>query len=1354
MKYNKYILLILTEFIFILTGYSQTIHFRHYKAEHGLSSNRVSSIIQDSMGFIWIGTNNGLNRFDGLNFKLYTSNKNNRQSIRSRIVTTLLESNDRKLWIGTDTGVDIFDPQKGIFEHFKFKTESGEELNYHIVKIVQDKDGDFWFATQSYGLFRFLPKQQKLIVYRNDPSNINSLSYNNIWDLFEDSKGYIWIGTSLGGLSRYSKNEEKFTTYKKNTDKGCLNDIAIHKIFEDSFGRIWIGTFNNGIALYNPETETFKHFLDNRSPQKLMHIHDINEYVPGTLIISSDEGLNFFNTETFQSVSYKSVSTDPHAVSDNSLYTILRDKEGGFWIGSYYGGVNYCSQYLENFTHYQYSPYQNSMNGNVVSCFAEDGNGNIWIGTDEKGVTLFNTQKQYFEPVKIGNRNPNDYHNVQALLYENDKLWIGSYIDNLEVLNLKTGSIETFTHDKADSTAIPSPTVTAMYKSGDGKIYVGTDNGACIYNPDKKNFEQIKQLEKVSVSKITQDAYGNIWFSTSKDGVFNLDPKTKKIINYQSLSGDSTSLIDNNIISICIDKKNRLWFGSMGAGFCQFDYDQHNFIRYNQMELPDNIINCMFPEHDYLWIATNNCIVRFNPETNETIPFSRSKGLLCDQYTEDSGLQASNGNIYFGGVNGFDLFNPQNMKINPFNPSALITGISIFNQEITTMSPHSPLKKSIEYESDLQLSFKQSVIGFEFAVLSYVAPDENLIEYKMEGFDKQWYTIRGNKKQITYTSLPAGKYVLKIRSGLKNTTPTETQLPITITPPFYKSNIALFLYLLLTLSVLALLVRYLFKRTEKEHAKKIDLLNAEKEREIYEAKLEFFTNIAHEIRTPLSLISGPLEYVTKAPGLSSNYYNYLNIIERNCNRLLTLVNQLLDFRKVETHAYETKYTPVDVKTLTENIIKRFAFIAEQNHIVFCQNYRGEHFSFISDEEILTKIISNLLTNALKYAHEKINISIDSENSNGLEFIISDDGPGIPDEEKSKIFGLFYQVKPTNMEDRKAGIGIGLHLTKMLTELLKGTITVKDNEDGYGISFIVQLPMDKSSSSQLTSNIINEYFIAPERNKLSETVEQGNVNTKDKSKNYTIMIVDDNPDVRSFLYELLNEQYFIIVASDGEDALKMLENNLVSIIISDVMMPGIDGFTLCRKIKSDLKTSHIPVILLTAKTDMTSKIEGLETGADAYIEKPFSPEYLHVQIKNLLQQRSLLQEKFANSPLITAQTVIHSKADEDFIDRLSRYIKEHINNPELSVDELAEAICMSRSTFFTKIKAITGMTPNDFIRIIRLKEAARLIKEGEYRVNEICFLIGFNSPSYFAKCFNKQFNMLPSEFINKCKEREM
>lgn len=1330
---------------YLFTGYARNMHFRHYKIDDGLSSNRINCITQDSIGFMWFGTNNGLNRFDGYNFKVYTSKDGDETALRSRMVTAIIESTDRKLWIGTDAGVDIFDPVTGVFTRFDKKTITGESLEYHIVKILEDDDGEFWFATRNSGLFRYSPHKEVLTVYRNEPDNAYSLAYDNLWDLFEDSRGLIWLGCSQQGMCAFSKATGQFRRYQNTGEPGCLQENAVHKIFEDSFGRLWIGTFNEGIALFDRETETFTAFLNNRSDNQLRHLHDINEYSPGVLFISSDEGVTLFNTSNKETISYKSRVDDPYCLSDNSVYTLYCDYEGSFWMGTYNGGVNFCSPYLENFTHYQSSTGANSLKGNIISCFTESNEGLVWVGTEERGVFEFDPQKKIFKQILAGGHTPDTYYNIQSIGYDEPNLWIGTYTEGLKKLNMQTGESQVYYYYSAtDSTSICSNTVSAIMKSGTGEFYFGTDMGVSVYNPVNDKFRQL-DIGKVSVNKIVQDSYGMIWLSTSRDGVFSIEPKNGTITNYKNREGDDTSLVDNNVITMCVDNRGRLWFGTMGEGFCRFDYEQKNFVRYKETDLPDKVVNCIFSVQDDLWIVTNNHVVKFNPETGDLLTFSHSKGILCDQYTEDTGLKTANGMLYMGGVGGMDILDPQNIRVSSYVPAVVVTRMTLFDKDVTVFENHSPITKSIEYEKQIILTYDQSMIGFELAALSFLSPDENKIEYTLQGFDKQWYTVTGKRRQVSYTGLPAGDYLLRVRGDGRED--REITLSITITPPFYLSSMALFVYFLLAFFLLALLIVYLVRRSEKKHKRKINLLNTEKEKEIYEAKLEFFTNIAHEIRTPLSLITGPLEFITKAADIPDKYGNYLNIIERNCIRLLTLVNQLLDFRKVETKAFDIRYSKIDLKEFLETMLKRFSFSAEQNNIRIELKLKDIGSEFVTDEEILTKVFSNLLTNGIKYAESRIEVSVERKEKE-LCILLSDDGAGIPDTEKKKIFDLFYQSPRSETENKKMGIGIGLHLTKVLVELLEGELQVYDNPERKGVTFSLRLPV---KTLEIKSIDPQEYLMLSSSSVVDESEEMTTPAEARQKNEKTALIVDDNPDIRHFLLEFLQDKYFLILAADADEALKLLDNNIVHIIVSDVMMPGMDGFEFCERVKEDIKTSHIPVILLTAKTDMNSRLEGLETGADAYIEKPFSTEHLMIQMKNLLLQREKLQERYATNPLIAAKTVIHSKADEKFIGQTTKVILEHITNAEFQVDDLAECLYMGRSSFFTKIKAITGMSPNDFIRLVRLKEASRLILEGEYRVNEICFLVGFNSPSYFAKCFNKQFDMLPSDFIRKCRE---
>lgn len=620
----------------------------------------------------------------------------------------------------------------------------------------------------------------------------------------------------------------------------------------------------------------------------------------------------------------------------------------------------------------------------------------------------------------------------------------------------------------------------------------------------------------------------------------------------------------------------------------------------------------------------------------------------------------------------------------------------------------------------------------------------------LEGLDSGWQFTKGINNHLSYANLPAGEYVLRIKgtNSDKIWSSNEIQLKIKVLPPFLQSQLAYFIYAIILLIILLLTVWYYIKRTEKRQKARMKRLNDEKEKELYNAKIDFFTNIAHEIRTPLSLIIGPLEYLMKTTSINNAYGEYLSIIEQNYKRLYALVTQLLDFRKVDSGAYKLSYDSYQVKDTITKVACIFELSTRQKKINIDISSIPERMTMVTDEEAFTKIISNLLSNALKYAKSTISVTA-AENDSEIIITVTDDGIGITDQEKTKIFDAFYQVK-NNSELNKLGIGIGLHMTRSLIQLMNGNIEANDRKDGKsGAAISVHFPKQAAVS------------IAPPMKRVEDTIiteintEEGEPETvlpdEPVKKQYAVMVVDDNPEILDFLSKILSEEYFVISASSGEEALQILGKNNIDLIISDVMMEEMDGFELCEKIKTDINISHVPVILLTAKTDTESKIKGLESGADAYIEKPFSPFHLKAQLRNLLKKREKQQKTYASTPLSDLHSAVRNKLDEEFMNKCTDIILNNIEDSEFSVNTLAQELGMSRTSVFTKIKGIIGMTPNDFIKITRLKKACRMMVEGEYRVTEIGFLVGFSSSSYFAKCFQKQFGMLPTEFLKKAKE---
>ena len=806
------------------------------------------------------------------------------------------------------------------------------------------------------------------------------------------------------------------------------------------------------------------------------------------------------------------------------------------------------------------------------------------------------------------------------------------------------------------------------------------------------------------------------------------------------------SLPYDKVVSIFEDSHRQVWLTTQGGGFCLFHPETGTFTSYNLADgLPNDVVYQIVEDKDGLfWLTTNNGLVCFQPTTGAMKVYTTSNGLLGDQFNYRSSLETEDGTIYLGSIDGFIAFNPKTFSENRSLPSIVITDFLLFGKEVYVGEPGSPLEKSITFSDELILQSNQNSFSFRVTALDFQAPRMSKIMYKLDGFDTDWLTI-GESPIVTYSNLQYGNYTFKIKVSNSDGVWNENgiSLKVHILPPFYFSVWAYFVYTLLIIGCSLYVIIYFKRRSDNKHRRQMEMFEQEKEREVYHAKIDFFTNVAHEIRTPLTLIKGPLENIILKKQVDAETREDLNVMEQNTERLLNLTNQLLDFRKTESQGYRLNFAKCNITEVLKETHIRFTSLAKQKGLEFTLQVPEKDFYAHVNQEAFTKIISNLLNNGMKYAESYVYVMLEiseTDDDNLFRIRTVNDGVIIPDEMKEEIFKPF--VRFNEQEDGKVttGTGIGLALSRSLAELHQGTLAMEAGEESN--IFCLTLPVVQDMTITLTP----EAEVAIDRVNEISAEQAGR-----KDNRPTVLVVEDNPDMLTFVVRQLSRDYTVLTATNGAEALKVLDGNYVNLVISDVVMPVMDGFELCKTIKSDLNYSHIPVILLTARTNIQSKIEGMELGADAYIETPFSIEYLQACASNLIQNREKLRQAFAESPFIAANTMALTKADEEFIKRLNEVIQINYANPEFSMDDMADNLNMSRSNFYRKIKGVLDLSPNEFLRLERLKKAAQLLKEGENRVNEICYMVGFNSLSYFAKCFQKQFGVLPKDFVNSKEE---
>ena len=1302
-------------------------YFKNLSIRNGLSQNTVNAILQDRKGFMWLGTKDGLNRYDGLSFRKFKHDAANPRSIGNSFITSLYEDFNGNIWVGTDAGVYIYYPEKEAFEEFDCQSLEKTRIERSVSMIAGDKQGRVWIAVEAQGMFCYDARQKLL---RNYPlSEISS----NIKCFTFDSGGTLWLGFYGDGLYYSKDNLATVHPYGSPEDgKREFEGGVITKIVQGNYNCLYIGSVKEGVSELNLTSGQVRNLLAIDESGESIFCRDLLPYSDNELWIGTESGIYIYNLRTAQFIHLRASLYDSYSLSDNAIYALYKDREEGLWIGSYFGGVDYYPRQYTYFAKYYPKNIANSLHGKRVREFCRADDGTLWIGTEDGGLNHFNPKTKefhFFEPSA-------GFTNIHGLCMDGSHLWVGTFSKGLRVIDTRTGVVlRTYTEGHTPH-SLNDNSIFSICRTSAGEIYLGTLFGLLRYNRTQDNFDCIPELNGKFVYDIKEDSYGNLWLATYANGAYCYDVSARRWKNYVFDAEDEKSLSYDKVLSVFEDSYRQIWLTTQGGGFCLFHPDTETFTRYGLKDgLPNDVVYQIVEDDDrFLWLTTNNGLVRFDPKTMEMKVFSTANGLPTNQFNYRSGFKDEAGNIYLGSINGFVAFDPRTFAENRQVPAVAITDFLLFNKEVSVGETDSPLKSSITFSDKVVLTADQNSFSFRIAALSYQAPRMNKLMYKLEGFDEGWLTI-GESPLVTYSNLGYGDYVFKVKAsnsdGVWNE--QETSLHLSILPPFYLSGWAYCFYVLFFMGCLVCVIFYFKRRNYRKQHRQMEMLEQEKEREVYHAKIDFFTNVAHEIRTPLTLIKGPLENIILKKEVDSETKEDLYIMKQNTERLLNLTNQLLDFRKTETRGFRLNFTECDVVAVLRETYFRFTSLAKQKGLDFILELPQECFMADVNQEALTKIISNLLNNGVKYASTYLRISLETDEK-VFHIRTFNDGEMIPDTMKEEIFKPF--VRLDKEDEVTTGTGIGLALSRSLAELHQGSLMMEKGEEVN--CFCLTLPVNQDSTITLSAENVSQV----EENSCGWEQEE----TDTKEKKPMILVVEDNPDMLAFIRKQLTTEYSVLTAMNGIEALAVLDNHYVNLVVSDVMMPQMDGFELCKTIKSDLSYSHIPVVLLTAKTNIQSKIEGLELGADAYIEKPFSVEYLLANISSLIHNREKLRQTFAKSPFVAANTMALTKADEEFIWKLNDIIQANLHNPEFSMEDMADALKMSRSSFYRKIKGVLDLSPNEYLRLERLKQAAQLLKEGKSRVNEICYTVGFNSPSYFSKCFLKQFGVLPKDFI--------
>ncbi len=1375
-------------FLSIVSAREPEPSFQHFTSNDGLSENTVEYICQDKNGLMWFGTSLGLNKYDGYTFKVYRHDPTDSFSISSNQISELICDSRGRLWIGTyGGGLSRYDYLNQCFINYRHKAFHPEQGHESVAAIEEGNDGALWIGSMN-GLEQFDPVSETFTSHPVSQSIFDAYGSFAISDLVMESSTTLWLGTGEKGLFRVNIRDKTFTNFQAHPHSDSLSHNNIMSLAQDSAGRLWIATYGGGLNMY----DGIRFWSFTQESDDAYSLASNNLFVlfldqNNDLMIGAEQGglhrldLDSFDPHNPRFIKYEHNNANPRSLSSNNIRSIFRDQTGNLWLGTYKRGINFHARYGKNFIHYISQPNNdNSLAHNLVNTIYEDRRHNIWIGTDGGGVNKFDRQKNQFAVFRHQKGNPKSLaHNHVGDLCEDPfgNLWVATW-GGLHLFNRDNHQFTRFLHDPRNINTPCSDHIVDLYVDSRNLMWICTYEGLSVMDLESRAYrhkfaypDKPGSLSSSWTTCAMEDTAGNVWIGTNSGinmcKATDIDQNRFVFESYLHHQYDQTNSNGKFICDLFVDSRGRLWAAST-EGLFWYDAALDTFhVLTTKAGLPSNAICSILEDNQHqLWLGTMRGLSRYDPETGEFFNYLQSDGLQSNEFTHTCACKSHTGELYFGGVNGFNVFHPQEIGDNPQPPHITITEFLIHNRKVS-LGEYQSDSENIPSGSgypEIKIPPNVRVFSIGFAALDYTNPQKNRYMVKLEGFDTEWVKTSTDRRRATYTNLPAGHYTFHVRASNSDGVWSEESmmLPIRVMPPFWQSNWALFVYISIVLAVLFILRQIIVTKTRYDTELKLDHL-----------KIDWFTNVSHEFRTPLTLIIGPLEKLLDSQKTFSvqSRQKLLSVILRNARRLLRLINQVLDFQKMESGSLQLQYESFNIVPFVREIVESFRYVAESKNIDLKLTPAVENLRIVGDPEKLDKIIYNLVSNALKYTPDggEIEITICQRDSveslrrkypheyealfqpvpakrwsvpQLCEIKVRDNGCGIAPEHQSSIFNLFYQGK-NRAAHGHPGTGVGLAFTKQLVEMHNGAIGVVSRQ-GEGSTFLVILPLQGQKSA--VPEIKRQPVTSADNSAFQNQYALNEHDFNPDGKSIKILIVEDDADMRCFLQDHLSETFTAFTARDGQSALNVVKKQAPDLVISDVMMPGMNGFEMCEKIKSNIATSHIPVILLTARTAEGAQLRGYHIGADAYLKKPFSLPILTARIVNILDNRQRLHEKFRQSFFMEPKDMATTTMDEQFIRRAVHIVEDSLQEETFGVEQLAKAIGMSRANLYRKIQAIAGVAPREFVQQIRLRRAAQLLAQNASTISEIAYLTGFSDPAYFSNCFKKQFGQTPSDFV--------
>lgn len=1342
---HKIILLYLFSFL-PLCIYAQGISFYNFTVSQGLSHNAVISVYQDYRGFLWFGTRNGLNLYNGCDFTVYKHDEYNPEGLLSNNIQGIVGNGREMIYINTRSGVSSYDIRKG-----KFSTV----VNQPVSAIYFSQS--LYFASNER-IYRYEEGKTEVVYQFSESLTITQLYRQN------DS---ILIGTEQKGLFLLKRKSGELTP--------LIPQIHVFDIFRDSSGSYWVTSYD-GQGLFRIQGERIENFRTSSQPGSVSsnQTHKCCEDLNGDIWIGTFDGLNKYDKRSGKFTRYYKENRE-NGLTESSIWSLYCDQQGTIWAGTYYGGVNYFTPSQQIYRKYVASEKEGqALSAPIVGELTEDGDGNLWICTEGGGVCEYNPSTAGFKWYRHDeHRNSISHNHAKAICYDRQRnaLWIGTHMGGLNRLDLNDRRFTCYRHDKRDPHSIPSDIIMDIKQYGT-ELLLSTYNGVVFFDPQTGKSRPLSSDEscqhRLQYTKgLLADKRDNLWIVNVGNGISRYDFKTQTLKNYGLSSSIENDISDANYSNIYQDSLQRLWICSNGYGLYLYSYDTNSFENFDTRNsgLASNVVYAIQQlSKDKYIVTTDTGYSILDYEQKRFTNYNVNEDIPLDAINENSLYRTKRGEIFIGGMDGMISFFEKDVHPRPYDYRIYPAKLLVNGKAVSVGDESGILKEDFATTRRITLGPSCRTFSVEYTTTDFLPYNKEKIVYRLKGFSEEWTS--GQNKLITFSNLNPGTYTLQIKSDseLPRESSLECHLEIEILPPFYKTVWAYLFYFLSAAAIIAYLLSLYRKRIKLQTALKYEKKHAEDVENVTQAKLRFFTDISHELRTPITIIIGQVELLLQSQVAGTQLHNSILKVYKNCLQLKDLITEILDFRKLEQGHVHLKASEQNLVSFLYDHYLTFRAVAVQNKITYKFIKKEDEIPVWFDARLLWKVMNNLVSNAFKHTPSKGEIKI-TVYCEGDEVVVevTDNGEGIDAESIHKIFARFYQIEQGDYR-KDSGSGIGLSLTKGIVELHHGSIEVRSRQ-GIETTFTIRLkkgnkhftkeemletPEQNQSALVEGQSESNQLLLAKALKKETITEEEAGpgltAETETRKYSRKVLVVEDNDELRDMLASLFAAFYQVIQASDGQEGLEKARQEMPDLIISDVLMPRLSGTELCRSIKSDMETCHIPVVLLTAKATAESAIEGLNTGADDYITKPFSTEMLISRCNNLLNSRLQLQEKYSRRPQDIPVEMGNNLVDKMFVDEAVRIIRENMAEPEFNVEMLVRIMGGSRTKLFAKLKAVSGCTPNDFIQDLRLKEAALLLKDNLLlNITEVSERVGFSSPQYFRKCFKEKYHVTPLEY---------